>query len=210
MPREFYNDNETSKSLDVLNGLAKKVDFVLIGGWAVNFYVNMQKSKDVDIAIDTEQLPYFKKYGIQDYGEIGIKYSLIDGTYVDLFIEGVADEDITIPVKKILATTNVIRGIKVVDESILLLLKMGGYFREERDKQRKDVIDVVTLLFYGRVNLRTVKKYVEEYKIDKRKGFGGVLEYIDKGETMWDYVTDTKEEYVRLKERYKKEIRKLY
>ncbi len=210
MPREFYNDNETSKSLDVLNGLAKKVDFVLIGGWAVNFYVNMQKSKDVDIAIDTEQLPYFKKYGIQDYGEIGIKYSLIDGTYVDLFIEGVADEDITIPVKKILATTNVIRGIKVVDESVLLLLKMGGYFREERDKQRKDVIDVVTLLFYGRVNLRTVKKYVEEYKIDKRKGFGGVLEYIDKGETMWDYITDTKEEYVRLKERYKKEIRKLY
>ena len=210
MPREFYNDNETSKSLDVLNGLAKKVDFVLIGGWAVNFYVNMQKSKDVAIAIDTEQLPYFKKYGIQDYGEIGIKYSLIDGTYVGLFIEGVADEDITIPVKKILATTNVIRGIKVVDESILLLLKMGGYFREERDKQRKDVIDVVTLLFYGRVNLRTVKKYVEEYKIDKRKGFGGVLEYIDKAETMWDYITDTKEEYVRLKERYKKEIRKLY
>jgi len=35
MPMQFWNEEQTKKSRELLNMLASSVDFVLIGGWAV-------------------------------------------------------------------------------------------------------------------------------------------------------------------------------
>ena len=93
---------------------------------------------------------------------------------------------------------------------MLLLLKLWGYFRADEDKIRKDIIDVVTLFFYAKPDLKAVRGYIEKYGIGKRRSTDVLLEYLDRGETMWDYITDTKDEYSRLKEAAKKEIKAMF
>jgi len=39
MPMQFWNEEQTKKSRELLNMLASSVDFVLIGGWAVYMYL---------------------------------------------------------------------------------------------------------------------------------------------------------------------------
>lgn len=209
MPRIYYNYLETYKSSKLLNKIANKVDFVLIGGWAVNSYVNIQASKDIDIAINPDKLEFFREYGIQDYN-INIKYSVIDDVTVDLFVNGISDKELTLPINEIFKN-NVIKGnIKVVDKNMLVLLKLCGYFRDDIIKINKDIIDVVSLLFYADINLEYVKKYVDKYKIDERKGSMGMLEYLEKGERLWDFVCETKEEYTNLKNKSKKKIKNIF
>ena len=99
MRKQFWNNEKTEASLGTLNFLAAKIDFVLIGGWAVYFYTNALRSEDVDVAIRISELNFFRKYGIEEYGGINIKYSTINGTVVDLFIEEHADRDLPVPVR---------------------------------------------------------------------------------------------------------------
>lgn len=206
MPRQYYNDAETGKSYALLVKLAKDVDFVLVGGWAVNLYTGMQRSKDLDIAIEPDGLDYFRRYGIRDYG-IGVKYSVIDDVHVDLFINGVPIRSASIPVKEMLSSPRRINGIRVVDKNILVLLKLSGYFRFDEIKSAKDVIDVVSLLFYAGIDMKAVKMLVDKYKVEDRKGPLGMLEYLDRGERLWEFICDSEREYTRLAGVYRKEIK---
>ena len=209
MVRKYYNDFETDRSMQALRELGAVVDFVLIGGWAVNSYVKLQKSKDVDIAISAEELEYFKSHGLSKHG-IDTFYAIIDGIIVDIFVQGFSDRELTIPINRILSTYNTIENIKVAEKEMLILLKLCGYFSEDRIKIEKDIIDVVSLLFYCEIDLNKVKAYIEEYKIDERRGQAGILEYLDKGAVLWEYITDTEEEYRKLRGKYKAEINKLF
>jgi len=78
-----------------------------------------------------------------------VKYSIINGVYVDLFIEDFSDKELPVPVSTILKEYNIIEGIKVVDKELLLLLKLWGYFRADEQKLRKDMLDVLGLMLYG-------------------------------------------------------------
>ena len=57
----FYQQFLTDKSLSILTELKKRFKFTLIGGWAVYFYTNSLKSKDIDMIVDFSQLEQFKK-----------------------------------------------------------------------------------------------------------------------------------------------------
>ncbi len=210
MRRQFWNEEKTSSSKRTLDLLAEKIGFVLIGGWAVFLYTGAQMSEDIDLAIGYDSLSFFKKYGLNDYGGINIKYTIIDGAVVDLFIEGYADKDLPFPVSDIIKECSVEGNIKVVNKEMLMLLKLWGYFRADEAKSRKDVVDVITLLFYSKPDMKSIKEYVKRYKIEKRRSSDVLLEYLDKGETMWDYITDTKNEYSKLKNKAKEEIKRLF
>src|SRR3989339_461295 len=60
-PHEYYHDLITQKSWEELINLKKLADFVLIGGWATYLYTRALKSKDIDIAINYDQLPILSK-----------------------------------------------------------------------------------------------------------------------------------------------------
>lgn len=209
MPRQYYNEERTRKSEEVLYKIAKEIDFVLIGEWAVNFYTKMQKSNDVDLAVGADTLDYFKRYQVQKYENINIYFAKVDGIIVDLIVQGISDKDLTVPLSLVLSNYIIINEIKIVSADLLLLLKMSGYFREEGGKIDKDIIDVISLLFYSEPDLNKVDKYIKKYSIDERKGFLGILEYLDKGERVWEFITNTHEEYALLKNKVKARIKKI-
>jgi hypothetical protein len=45
----YYNDLITQKSWQTLQVLRGRLEFVLIGGWAVYLYTKALKSKDIDL-----------------------------------------------------------------------------------------------------------------------------------------------------------------
>jgi hypothetical protein len=210
MPKQFWNRENTEKSLALLGRLSKEIDFVLIGGWAVYMHTKAQRSEDVDIAIGYDSLSYFSKYGIEEYEGLHIKHTNVEGTVVDLFIEEYADPDLPMPVRDILGNYDTVTGIRVASSEVLVLLKLWGYFRPDEVKRRKDIIDVVSLLFYANMDLEVVRRYISRYRIERRKSTDAMLEYLDTGETLWEFITDTKEEYARLKERAKRDIKKAF
>ena len=207
MAMEFYSDTITARSREVLQRLAGELDFVLIGGWAVNFYVGAQKSTDVDIVIRADKLEHFKTYGVQKYEGLPIYFAIVEGVCVDLMVEGISDSALTLPLSRVLAEHVVINGVKTVTKPVLLLLKMCGYFSFDRQKIEKDIIDVASLLFYSGVNLADAASLVKKYRIDERKAFIGMLEYIDKGRNLWQFVAESLEEYNRLASAAKKAIK---
>ena len=210
MRRQFWNSEATEDSFRQLGLLQKEVDFVLIGGWAVYLYVEAQKNQDIDIVIDTNQLNYFRKFGISDYENSRIKHSEIGRTVVDLFIEEYMDKDMPFPTKVILNNYVRIGNIKVVEKNLLLLLKLWRYFSADEIKHRKDVVDVVSLLFYGGIDLKKVKKYATMYKIERRKSSDAMLEYLDVGSTLAEFITDDVEDYEKLKYTVKSKIKKTF
>jgi hypothetical protein len=209
MTKEFYSSALTQKSRNVLQKIAGEMqDFVLIGGWAVNFYVRVQKSTDIDLVIGADKLAYFKKYGIEKHKGLDMYFAVVDGVTVDLIVEGISKDILTIPIDKILSSYITVEGIRAAPKSILLLLKMCGYFSSDPSKIDKDIIDVVSLLFYSGVNLEEVNTLIKEYHIDERKGFSGMLEYLDKGQRLWHFITSSREEYDRLRADSKKAVGK--
>jgi hypothetical protein len=210
MGNQFWNKEKTKPSFETLHTIAKSVDFVLIGGWAVYYYVKQQESLDVDIVINYESVDFFRKFGINQYKNMNIKYSIINGIYVDLFVSEFSDKELPIPTSEILKNYVVVDGIKVVDRNMLILLKLWGYFRSEEVKVRKDIIDVITLLFYGDIDLKKVGSLIKTYKIEKRRSINVLLEYLDKGETLIEFIGIDKNEYSKEKKKYKEELKELF
>jgi hypothetical protein len=209
MQRQYYNDN-TSFSNEVLHKISKNADFVLIGGWAVHAYVGAQRSLDIDIAVDYKSLDYFKTYEMQKYQNMDVNYVKIDGITVDLFIPEFTDKDLPFPVSAILSNYLKIDNIKVVKKEFLLILKLWGYFSNDETKLNKDIIDVVSLLFYGDVEMNEVKRLIERYKLEKRRTTDIMLEYLDKGSAFADFIIEGNEKYVALAEKSKKEIKLIF
>ena len=210
MARQFWNEEQTRRSRELLNNLSKEVDFVLIGGWAVFMYARQQMSLDVNIAIAYDSLEYFRRYGIEDYKNARIKYSIIEGTYVDLFIEDFSDKDMPFPIKTVLDNHLNIEGIKVVDKELLLILKLWGYFRADQQKIRKDILDVIALLLYGDINLERFRELVESYSIPRGRSVNVLLEYIDKTPQVQDFIDMSASDLERKLGMYKQQLKSLF
>jgi len=210
MPMQFWNEEQTKKSRELLNMLASSVDFVLIGGWAVYMYIRQQMSLDVDLAITYNSLEYFRKYGINDYKGMKVKCSIVNGVYVDLFIEDFSDKDLPVHVSTILKEYNIIEGIKVVDKELLLLLKLWGYFRADEQKIRKDMLDVLGLMLYGDIDLKKFKAYIDEYKVPKRRSVDVLLEYLDKEVQVENFIDISKKELNERLKSYRMQLRRLF
>lgn len=52
----FYHDLITQKSWRALQKLRQNYNFILIGGWAVFLYTHALKSKDIDLAMEHQDL----------------------------------------------------------------------------------------------------------------------------------------------------------
>ncbi len=209
MARQFYSERVDS-SLNVLHDLSREVDFVLIGGWAVYSYVNTQKSMDIDIAIDYVHLDYFKKYGIDKYPNININYTKINGVVVDIFLPEFSDKDLPLKTKDILSNYTRIHNMKVVNKEMLLLLKVWGYFSNDYTKLQKDIIDFVSLLFYGDIEFPKLKKLIKSNNLERRRTTDVMLEYLDKGKSLSDFITKDLQEYRLLHAKCKERIKSTF
>jgi hypothetical protein len=209
MQRQFYSERADA-SREVLYRITKEADFVLVGGWAVHAYTGLQRSLDIDIAVDYGSVEYFRAYGMQKYGSMNVNYVIIDGITVDLFIPEFTDKDLPFPVSIILSNYVKIDNIKVVKKELLLLLKLWGYFSNDETKLNKDVIDVVSLLFYSNINLDEVKQYIKKYKLERRRTTDVMIEYLDKGFAFADFIIKGTEDYKAMAGDMKKRIKALF
>lgn len=156
----YYRDQVTQKSWQILTGLASKYQFVLIGGWAVWLYTKQLKSKDIDIVVGLDQL-----------GKIGRDYELAkndrlhkyeirqEEIQIDVYVPFYSR--LGIPAEEILQRAVNLEGFMVPTPEILLKLKMVAYEgRKGSDKGRKDLVDMVSLLCLPNLKWADIPKEV--------------------------------------------------
>lgn len=165
--KEYWNSLLTEKSWQILQNLRREYNFILIGGWAVYLHARQQKSKDIDIVVDINELEKLKKQGLGKDDQLKkyeIKNEEVD---IDIYVEHYSK--LAIPVEDIKKHTIKIEGFEVVKTELLILLKQTAFKdRESSIKGEKDKIDIVSLIFFADTNLNLYAKIAKEYKIDHR------------------------------------------
>lgn len=123
----YYRDSVTNKSWQFLRKLNKKINFVLIGGWAVWLYTRQLKSKDIDIVVDLPQLSKIRKsYEMYKNGRLK-KYEIkVDEVEVDIY--SAYYSNLGIPAEEILADAKNISGFSVPSLELLLVLKSVAWY----------------------------------------------------------------------------------
>ncbi len=142
----YYRDQVTQKSWQVLTALSNKYEFVLIGGWAVWLYTKQLKSKDIDMVVALDQLGKLSRdYDLVKNDRL-FKYEIRqEEIQVDVYVPFYSR--LGIPGEEILHTAVNLEGFKVPPPEILLELKLVAYQgRKGSDKGRKDLVDMVSLL----------------------------------------------------------------
>ncbi len=164
MIKEYWPAYATEKSWKRLTEMSKEFKFILIGGWAVYLYTDVHKSKDIDIIVDLDTLYKLKeKYIIKK--NMRLKKYEIEGEGFDIDIYVPYFSALAIPIEDIFKMShNTIKGIKVVNPEVLLMLKQAAFIgRKGSIKGSKDAIDIVTLLSSGVVNLEKYVKLTKKY-----------------------------------------------
>ena len=82
---EFWNSDLTEKSWKILREFKKDHNFVLIGGWATYLWARRQKSKDIDIVVEIDELQKLKNEGLSKNDNLK-KYEIKSRKYSDQFI----------------------------------------------------------------------------------------------------------------------------
>ena len=165
MDKEFWNSLLTEKSWEILQELRKNHDFILIGGWAVYLLTKQKKSKDIDIVIGLDELKKFKKDGLNKNIHL-MKYEIKKGE-VDIDIYADYFSKLAIPVEDIKNYTIKTEGFNVTCPELLVILKQSAHKnRENSVKGEKDRIDIISLLFFSRINFSKYNKILKKYKID--------------------------------------------
>ena len=139
---EFWNSQLTEKSWTVLQEIRKKHKFILIGGWAVYLWTRQQKSKDIDIIVDIQELQKLKKENLSKNDNLK-KYEIKTGEIdIDIYVPHFSK--LTIPLEDMKNYTSEIEGFTVASKEVLLILQQGA--EKERGnsvKGEKDQIDIV-------------------------------------------------------------------
>lgn len=172
---EFWHDITTRKSWEVLKRLSKeRLNFIVIGGWAVYLWTKALKSKDVDIILkDFESLSYLKKkYGLKK-NELLKKYeSLINEVSVDIYVPYFSE--LVIPCEDLIEMAVSKEGFETLPTEILLILKQEAEMERRTSlKGRKDRIDIISLLISNidfEKYFEIVKRYnLKDYPRELRK-----------------------------------------
>ncbi len=163
MASEFWNENLTLASWEKLQELSKKYKFVLIGGWAIYLWAGMQKSKDIDLVVDYNELLKLRSEFSLSKNERLFKYEAkLEKFDIDIYPPGYSK--LSVPCGEILAHPAKIQGIPVAEAEILLLLKQGAFAeRGGSIKGRKDLIDIINLLSKSGLDLKKYAGYAKEY-----------------------------------------------
>lgn len=143
---DYYRDQVTAKSWQMLQQLAKKYQFVLIGGWAVWLYTHQLKSKDIDLIVEFDQLEKLRQDFPLVKNERLKKYEVTEGEIqIDIYVPHYSR--LGADVSEVTATAVNVGGFRVPPPGVLLSLKLAAYKnRAGSSKGRKDLIDIVSLL----------------------------------------------------------------
>jgi hypothetical protein len=194
--KQYWNTLLTEKSWNLLQDLKRKHDFILIGGWAAYLLAKQQKSKDIDIVIDVEELEKLKKEGLIKNDRLK-KYELkqeeID---IDIYVEYYSK--LTIPPEELRKYSIETQGFRVISPEALLVLKQGAYQdRQNSVKGEKDKLDIISLLFFTGIDFKQYKSILTEYKLE---AFLGELKKTLTGFKDYDTLGIAPNEFKRKKE----------
>jgi hypothetical protein len=169
MVREFWHNLITEKSFHLLQELKKDFNFVLIGGWAIYLYTHSLKSKDIDVIVDLETLGQLKQKFQVYKNERLQKYEIkIKGIDVDIYIPYWSD--LGLPIEKIMKDTASIEGFKLPSKEILLALKLFVYSQRKISlKGKKDLIDIISLLYFNGVDFKKFENFLKNNDLLKLK-----------------------------------------
>lgn len=166
----FYHNLITQKSFQLLQGLRKKYDFILIGGWAVFLYTNALKSKDIDIVLEYSELEKLKLDFEVSKNERLKKYEAKTAEVeIDVYVPFYSNPGLPAEVLKDFQIT--LEGFQTLRIEVLAILKQKA-LRERVNtvKGRKDLIDLVSLFSLDDFDWDKYGSYVKLY---------GVEEYLD-------------------------------
>lgn len=157
MSEQFWHNFVTEKSFTFLQEFAKRFQFVLIGGWAVYFHTKALKSKDIDIIVEFEELEKLKQQFPITKNERLKKYEIkADGFDVDIYVPHYSD--LGVPLDEVIQNTISIEGFLVPRKEVLLALKLYVYEQRKGSlKGKKDLIDIISLLYYGKIAPKIIK-----------------------------------------------------
>lgn len=160
----FYNDLVTAKSWQTLQELRRKLDFILIGGWAVYLYAKALKSKDVDIIINYDQLEKLRGDFEITKNEWLKKYEARrEEVQIDVYLPHYSS--IGVPVEEI-TDIKTRETFKVPSPELLLILKqLVLKQRELSPKGQKDEVDILSLAVFGGVDWGKYLKLARRYNL---------------------------------------------
>ena len=164
MVTEIWPEHITNKSWRVLNELAARVNPVLIGGWAVYLWTGAMKSADVDLFVTDGNLwkidarvkkhPKLKKY-----------HALIDDVDVDIYTPSVCGLVVSAGEVFEKRWYALVKEFDVLLPEPLLVLKCeAARARWAGRKGFKDRCDVLSLLKFERLDLKTLGELLLRYK----------------------------------------------
>lgn len=161
----FYQDIIVEKSWQILKDLRKKIDFVLIGGWAVYLYTKSLKSKDIDIIVNFEQLGKLKKE-FELYKNERLKKYEIKKEGIDLDIYLPYFSNLGLPVAEIIKHQEKIEGFSLLKKEILLITKQKAYSERKMSiKGQKDKIDILALIILDDFDFSFYKTILANYQV---------------------------------------------
>ena len=167
---EFWNSLLTEKSWKILQELNKKYSFILIGGWAIYLWTKQQKSKDIDIVVELDELQKLKNENLSKNDRLK-KYEIkIEEVDIDIYVAHFSK--LALPVEELKKYVSKIESFNVIKSEVLLILKQGAEIeRAHSVKGEKDRIDIMSLLFFSDFNFKNYSNILKKYKLE---------DYIDK------------------------------
>ncbi|MEW6610976.1 MAG: hypothetical protein AB1352_05145 [Patescibacteria group bacterium] len=175
---DYYHDQVTQKSWELLQELQRVYQFTLIGGWAVYLYTRALKSKDIDIAVTLDELGKIKADFEISKNERLKKYEAhreeID---IDIYVEYYSDPGL--PVEALQKRVRVVSGFTVPEIEYLLILKMNAWHERKGSlKGEKDQYDIVALLHAG-INMAHYIHILHQYqKEGQREELAALLAHL--------------------------------
>jgi len=164
---EFYHNLITEKSFEVLQGLCRKFDFILIGGWAVFLYTKALKSKDIDIILDYSGLAKIKKeFGVSKNERLKKYETKINEISIDIYLPYFSE--LGLPVEDIKNYCRSFEGFVVPSPEVMLILK--AHVLKERSgttKGRKDLLDIFSLFEKTKIDWKIYRKLIKKYGFEK-------------------------------------------
>lgn len=200
---ELWNEIIIEKSQNILQKLKGKIEFVLIGGWAVYFYTKSMKSKDIDFYINFSN--FFRLQSM--LADVGIfvsqnpKLKKYEAKFeeIDLDIYTPNNCSLIIPCKDVFKNKwfRTIEGFRVILPEPLVILKTKA------EKERvyslagfKDRIDILSLMHKIEMDKKFLLELAKKYN------------FLDFKQRVKKIISGSKEEYAYFFQ-YSKNLREL-
>jgi hypothetical protein len=151
------------KTLEVVRNLfcREKIDFALIGGFALSAHGIHRATKDIDILVDGSRRDDVKKLilgaGFVSYHDTAEILQLEGFGYLDIIF---ANRPLSLEMLKQCQGGIKLAGVPVVSREGIIGLKIQA-FKNDKKRELQDKADIQALLRGSGVNLQEVKKYAD-------------------------------------------------